>query len=189
MGPPIPPVSQADEMNPGSTHREAEAGSSLSSVEWGEQRALPPARTRRPIGAPLHPHRIPTVVPPFGERRYYGGDTVGIRGYQPAVSQRMGRIMLIQRKQLKTDKVNVSHCRRRCKGVLPKSSTRRKVGRAVLCTPREFAKIGTFRIVSDPHGVQRTARPTPEPLGQHARKESLSTLPPTQRAASSQRPD
>src|ERR1035438_8973610 len=50
----------------------------------------------------------------------------------------------------------------------PSSSAHWKVGRTILCTPRESAKTGTFRTVSDPHGVQRTARPTTEPLGQHA---------------------
>ena len=49
--------------------RETHWGSSLFSVEWGEQRPLPPAHTSV---APPEPHRSLTVVPLIGDKRYYG---------------------------------------------------------------------------------------------------------------------
>jgi hypothetical protein len=53
-------------------------------------------------------------------------------------------------------------------GVLPKSSTRWKVGRAVLCTPQEFGKTGTFRGSPGTRGARGATRSTTELLGQHA---------------------
>jgi hypothetical protein len=51
-------------------------GSSLFSVEWGEQRPLPPAHT---VAAP-DPHRSLPVVPLIADKRYYGETPVRLPG-------------------------------------------------------------------------------------------------------------
>ena len=51
---------------------------------------------------------------------------------------------------------------------LPKSCLCQKLGRAVLGAPWEIAKPRKFRTSLDARGALRTARPTTEPLGQHA---------------------
>ena len=52
-------------------------GSSLFSVEWGEQRPLPPAHTSI---APPEPPRSLIVVPRIPNQRYYGDTMVRLRG-------------------------------------------------------------------------------------------------------------
>ena len=63
------------------------------------------------------------------------------------------------------------HSSRR-KGVLPKSSARLEVGRALRCAPPEVAKTRAFRAFADDRGAHGVRALPPKPFGQHARKEA-----------------
>jgi hypothetical protein len=65
----------------------------------------------------------------------------------------------------------------RRKGVLPKSPAGSKVGRALRCAPLEVVQMLAFRAFPAARGAQRSARPTHETVGQHARNEALIESP------------
>jgi hypothetical protein len=60
----------------------------------------------------------------------------------------------------------------RRKGVLPKSPAGSKVGRALRYAPLEVVQMLAFRAFPAARGAQRSARPTHETVGQHARNEA-----------------